>query len=135
MPVPTRRKITTGFAKEPQAPDNQVTNSSSVEASGDSREGFTVLGKDLGIVAIYPRMSRVLGESGKVLVEVTQGDLHFLPRVVLSSGFPRLDESALSATQSAIGSGLLSAYLKDRNSIQVSFIFRLVKNKDEIKGE
>ncbi len=91
-------------------------------------DSLTVVGADLGIHARYPRLSRVLGEKGTVLVEIQKDMAGTVrsPTITVSSGFARLDQSALSATQEALNRGLLSGYLESRNQMQINFIFKLL---------
>lgn len=111
-----------------QRPKSAVSSSDEDDLSQDSGQGAVVMGSDLGIVAVYPRMSRTLGEVGTVLVEVSQVANVMNSKIKVSSGFSRLDDSALRATQSALAQGLLDAHLKEKSKIQVSFIFRLVED-------
>ncbi len=89
---------------------------------GSRNAKTTVLGSDIGIHASYPRLSRVMGEKGTVQINIENGSVS----VSESSGFPRLDESALSATRGALKSGLLAENLR-KGDLQVRFIFRFVE--------
>ena len=90
-----------------------------------------VLGTDLGIEARYPRLSRVLGEQGKITVEFSahSNSQPETLKVLSSSGYSRLDQSAMDATRDALLKGLLADPLKDRQSLRVTFIFRLLDEK------
>jgi TonB family protein len=101
-----------------------VNNSTSNKPQAH-QQGSTILGSDIGINAQYPKLSRMMKESGQVLIEVIQNNETSTVRVLESSGFPRLDESALSATRSALENGRLTTYFKNQNRMQISFIFRL----------
>ena len=103
------------------------TDDSSGSVSSDEPISEPILGSDVGVVAIYPRMSRILKETGKVVVEIVQGSTDSDIKVHTSSGYERLDESALQAAQKALAEGKFTLYLKDKSRIQVSFIFRLVE--------
>lgn len=96
------------------------TSSPALQAVRDGApEPASVLGTDLGIEVVYPRLSRELGETGQVLVEISKSE----PRLYSSSGFSRLDEAAISAIRQAITSGLLK-----QTELKVTFIFKLTGN-------
>lgn len=109
-------------AKAQLMPNNSISNKA--REGGDS---LTVLGADLGIQASYPRLSRILGEKGRVLVEIKKdvSGAIGLPTVSASSGYLRLDQAALLAARGALKSGLLSRYLETQDQMQISFIFKL----------
>lgn len=89
-----------------------------------------ILGSDIGIQAIYPRLSRSLGESGEVHISIDR----LLPQphitVSQSSGFARLDNAALEATRRALEENLLSHLRTDRSHLRIKFVFRLVLSKE-----
>ena len=89
--------------------------------------GTAVLGTDLGIDVLYPRLSRELGESGQVLVEVRKNTDQKLdePKLYTSSGFSRLDAAAINAIHQAIASGLLKQAFQSRDNLRITFIFKL----------
>lgn len=97
-----------------------------VAPTGTGNEG-EIFGEDLGIVAQYPRLSRLLGESGRVQIGLSRdGDGKWgNAEVRRSSGFSRLDEAALSATRAALLKGLAhDLKVRDENP-QITFVFRL----------
>lgn len=97
--------------------------SKGVAATSDSA---TVLGSSLGIDASYPRLSRVLRETGVTILSVhRESSGSATIRVANSSGSARLDQSALSATQDAFDRGLLTESLTEHETLRLSFIFRL----------
>lgn len=111
--------------QESKANSSPPTNSSNTPKSTD--EAITISGTDHGIRAHYPRLSRVLGESGPVQIALSrniQGSLE-KPTIASSSGFPRLDQAALHSVQEALNRGLLAAQLDSQKSIRINFIFKL----------
>ena len=92
------------------------------ETGSNGRARTTILGSDLGIHAQYPRLSRVMGEQGTVEINVQDEEVS----VLQSSGFARLDSSAMKATTDAIKNGLLAENLRSGN-LQIRFIFRFVE--------
>ncbi len=94
--------------------------SNKVGAAG-SRTGVGVSGESLGLHAVYPKLSRVLGESGLVRIEIKDDQA----LINTSSGFKRLDESALASINDALKSGALKQALAGRDSLLINFIFRL----------
>lgn len=95
-------------------------------SSGAAFDSATVLGSSLGIDASYPRMSRVLKETGVTILSVhRESSGSATIRVANSSGSARLDQSAVSATQDAFDRGLLNESLSQHQSLRLSFIFRL----------
>jgi len=85
-----------------------------------------LLGSEIGIHVTYPRISRALKEQGQVLIGVEHNS-SLQAKVAQSSGFVRLDESALSATQQALKSGLLTDLFVEREKLQIRFIFKLTE--------
>lgn len=78
--------------------------------------------RDLGINPQYPKLSRMLSEEGKVIVQIkTDGAGHISSVDLLSgSGYSRLDQAALSALS------LYQTRAFTPNSImKISFLFRL----------
>ncbi|MCB0392038.1 MAG: TonB family protein [Bdellovibrionales bacterium] len=85
-----------------------------------------IYGKSLGIVANYPRLSRTLGEVGKVLVQIKYfSDKPMTFKVIESSGYSRLDQSAVLAAREAAKNENLIKYLLTKNQIELAFEFRL----------
>jgi outer membrane biosynthesis protein TonB len=110
--------------KAPQAPEVPNTMSSSTQSRSLHASSTTeVSGESLGLQAHYPRLSRMLGEAGRVQVEILKKQR----AVVLqsSSGFKRLDESALDATEDALKVGALDNALSTYEFLTVNFVFRL----------
>ncbi len=81
------------------------------------------LAEGAGIHANYPRISRILGEEGNVVVEIRRDELaHVIGAAVLhTSGYPRLDESAVNAIRTAIATGQDLSVLGGKTT----FIFKL----------
>jgi hypothetical protein len=82
-----------------------------------------VSGASIGVRVNYPRLSRVLGESGQVQIEILKSQRAVILQT--SSGFKRLDESALVAVEAALKAGTLDQALLARDSLLVNFVFRL----------
>lgn len=76
-------------------------------------------------VPVYPRVSRLRGEEGRAVVEVTiarDGARVSVPRIKQSSGFEALDRAALAAVESWSFSPLEHS---ERLDLEVPFVFRL----------
>lgn len=106
-------------------PSRGADNSSGAAGEVNSNSA-TVLGSSLGIDASYPRLSRVLRETGVALISIRkESSGRPIIAIAHSSGYTRLDQSALSATKDAFDRGLLTEYLSRHESARLSFIFRL----------
>jgi TonB family protein len=105
-------------ARKIPAPEKHQTLNAVPKISG---EPVAILGSSLGIQVEYPRLSRLLGEQGSVVVEVAQDQN--APHVFSSSGFPRLDQAAVEATKKAKQSGMLAAEKQD--PLRLRFVFQL----------
>jgi TonB family protein len=112
--------------------DDRATPSDSQTAG--VTEATNIQGADLGINATYPRLSRVLGEKGQVLIDIKHGSLGLESSVSHSSGYERLDRSALSAIQDAVHRGLLTRVIGERQNMQISFVFKLDSEKNTEKN-
>lgn len=104
----------------------EATKTISSAAAGSNgvdgpRADAEVSGESLGLHAVYPKLSRVLGESGQVQIAVKNNQAF----IAISSGFKRLDESALASTNSALKSGVLGSAYAGPDSLLINFIFRL----------
>ncbi len=71
---------------------------------------------------VYPRLSRMKGEEGEVSVRARiAANGHVLEAVIAkSSGYPRLDESALVAAREAV-----FEYATENSGSSMSFVFKL----------
>lgn len=78
-------------------------------------------GASLGLKAAYPRLSRILGEQGLVIVAVKQVEGKMVGVIDSSSGFERLDQAALDAVQGWIATASSSAIKAEK----IRFIFKL----------
>jgi len=89
--------------------------------------GNSLASSALGIRAEYPRLSRVLKESGRVQIAIQKADGIDPVKVLIqqSSGFSRLDQSALAATRKALSDGILKTYLDSKSNMQIEYIFEL----------
>lgn len=101
---------------------NQTMN----ELSQSTNVGYNLSfsGSDFGIKTNYPRISRILKESGHVIVEFNLNESPPI-KIIESSHYERLDRSALDSAQDALDSGLIAQALKDKQSIRIIFIFKL----------
>ena len=118
----TKQKII-GLSKGTAAVAEQSTFSQETYALN----GSPVEGTALGIEVHYPRLSRTLGESGIVIVEIhnnNQGQSQ--TNVRTSSGYERLDQAAITAVQQALANGRLTQSLATQKQMQISFVFKLV---------
>lgn len=77
---------------------------------------------DSGLRVPYPRLSRLMGEEGRTLIEIGSNRT---ARISLSSGFARLDEAALESVRSALEDGRLALAERPRS---IEFIFKLTGN-------
>ena len=105
---------------------NAIAKSPAVSASPagtGNRSAEPIQGESLGVRVKYPRLSRVIGESGQVQIEILKSQRAVI--VQTSSGFKRLDESALFAVEEALKAGTLDQALAARESLLVNFVFRL----------
>ena len=88
----------------------------------DSAPASALSSSDIGIMPVYPRLSRILGEEGRVTLRI---DLHTdgsfrAAQVEESSGFPRIDQAAVSAVRDL----RLDKKTSD-GPVRVTFIFKL----------
>lgn len=77
----------------------------------------------------YPRVSRLRGEEGRVVVAATvarNGVLVAPPRTKVSSGFENLDHAALAAVESWSFSPLPES---ERLELEIPFVFRLEEKR------
>ncbi|MEO5667664.1 MAG: hypothetical protein ABIR96_06380 [Bdellovibrionota bacterium] len=113
-------------SKESSVPTN--TAAAAPPTSGENTEdnGGVIDGSQIGIRASYPRLSRVLHESGRVVIEIQDLRAHPRARVLSSSGYERLDNSALNAIQEALKLGRLEVDRSNASAVQkISFLFKL----------
>lgn len=101
------------------------TQTATAQDIPQSEDQSIVMGRDIGINALYPRLSRIIGENGLVVIEIKND----IATVLKSSGYARLDQSALIATQEALKAGQLSQLLENKTNIQIRFIFKLIEEK------
>lgn len=108
-------------------PEKRNQNSTAGLKKMEDSSFDAVEGERFGIRAGYPRISRELGEQGTVTVRVqnaNEGPLEV--RIVEPlSGFPRLEQAAISAVQNAQNQGLLRKAFQNRSELNLKFVFRL----------
>lgn len=117
-PPPSRPRID---RSEALAFEQQVRSGGAQAAppTGGSRvDAGTAEAGALGVSAWYPRLSRLLREEGRVLLEIGADRT---PRVLESSGFERLDRAASAALARALAEGTVDAERAPR----IAFIFSL----------
>lgn len=110
-----------------EAPDPVKGGGHAAQGSSGSRP-VAIMGSSLGLPVEYPRLSRIFGEEGRVRVDVIRDKTQQADAVVgigFSSGFSRLDESAMSAVKKALAQRLLDSYWENGNRLEVTFIFKL----------
>ena len=112
-------------------PSGNSDNSPGPQNGDAGADIATVLGADIGIHAGYPRLSRVMKESGVVVVGIANAQV----QLIQGSGYKRLDDSALSATGEALHNGALAELLKSKPNLYVRFIFRIVGTTSESESE
>ena len=79
----------------------------------------------LGVHVVYPRVSRILKEEGRVVIRVHGSEKSgSAARIQISSGYPRLDEAALKATEQALNTGVIKMYA-GLNPFEIPYVFRL----------
>jgi TonB family protein len=120
----TMRAQTNAGRLETQNPNpnqnpNQNPTGRNFEDGGDMVRGGPVSAASLGLRAVYPRLSRVLGEQGNVTVgvAVANGDV-VKSWIGRSSGLSRLDDAAKKA---------VSQWKPSRNdgTLEIEFQFKL----------
>jgi protein TonB len=79
------------------------------------------------IVPVYPRVSRMRGEEGKVLLEVFVDGSGTVVEVQIraSSGYPRLDKAAVAALENARFDPALSDGTPVESRVLLPFVFKL----------
>lgn len=120
----SKNSATETSKKNTKAEDSVSVSS---QESTSQQEGNSVLGESIGVRAVYPRISRELGEEGTVLVEIhlsAKGEYEFR-LVPPSSGHERLDQAALSAVAASLENGVLKNFLENKKAAILTFIFRL----------
>lgn len=101
----------------------QQVNPNRMRSESAAKESSSVPGSAIGITAHYPRLSRMLKETGSVLIAVDGVEA----AVSRSSGHERLDRSALEATRAALENGTLTEFINENSHRQISFVFRLIE--------
>jgi hypothetical protein len=110
-------------SSEANAASISQTRASQAAVGAVSGIAEPIQGESLGVRVKYPRLSRVLGEAGQVQIEILKTQRAVILQT--SSGFKRLDESALVAVEEALKAGTLDQALLARDSLLVNFVFRL----------
>lgn len=120
---PAVRKFKTPTSKSPAV----VPAPNPTPSAESNTDSASVLGSDLGINVVYPRLSRVLKEFGSVIVGVQKNPDGSLssPTILSSSGFQRLDTAATEAVIKAVAKGELKAAATDKSQLKITFIFKL----------
>lgn len=103
--------------------------SSDATRQGDDGS-FVISGHEAGIRVSYPRLSRTLGEEGKVVVALQRSEELITPVLDASSGYERLDQAALLAVKSALQEGRVPQEILAHHKVKMSFIFRLARSSD-----
>lgn len=96
--------------------------------AASERAGVRVDAKMLNsIVPVYPRVSRMRGEEGKVLLEVFVDSSGTVVEVQIraSSGYSRLDKAAVTALETARFEPALSDGLPVESRVLLPFVFKL----------
>jgi TonB family protein len=96
--------------------------------AASERAGVRVDAKMLNsIVPVYPRVSRMRGEEGKVLLEVLVDRSGTVVEVQIraSSGYPRLDKAAVAALENARFDPALSDGTPVESRVLLPFVFKL----------
>lgn len=126
-------KIEYRHGSQKVATQNRVVKQSGIhqlKASTDINDeaiGESVLGESVGVRAIYPRISRELGEEGSVFIEIrstVDGEYAFKLKEP-SATHERLQEAALNAVRISLENGGLKPFLENKKEVTLTFIFRL----------
>lgn len=96
-------------AKAPQTESTNISPSSTENSE-------PIHGSDVGIEVTYPKLSRILGEEGRVLVKIEGSG----PKLISTSGHERLDKAVLDTIRT-----VQSTNTKLATGQSLAFIFRL----------
>jgi protein TonB len=125
LETPPKARAKNKISAPSPSPSKLDDRVNSTGAPSDAGQAPSITGAELGIEAGYPKISRLLRESGEVVLKLEPTSGGGLSSVVLvkSSGFARLDQAATEALSKAVAKGQVS--LKTLQSNPITFVFRL----------